>query len=46
MFADGREFVGVGIQPDVKVVPTVKNYMENKDVVLEAALQYFKTGKR
>jgi C-terminal processing protease CtpA/Prc len=42
MYPDGREFVGYGIQPDIRVVPTIKDYLENKDVVLEAALQYFK----
>jgi C-terminal processing protease CtpA/Prc len=45
-YPDGREFVGYGIQPDIKVVPTVKNYLENKDVVLEAALKYFKERKQ
>lgn len=42
MYPDGREFVGIGIQPDIKVVPTVKDYLEIKDVALEAALQYFR----
>jgi C-terminal processing protease CtpA/Prc len=42
MYPDGREFVGYGIQPNISVVPGVKDYLENKDVVLEAALQYFK----
>lgn len=41
-YPDGREFVGYGVQPDVRVVTTVKDYLENKDVVLEAALQYLK----
>ncbi|MBE7169061.1 MAG: peptidase S41 [Williamsia sp.] len=39
-YPDGREFVGYGIQPDIRVTPTVKDYLENKDVVLEAALKY------
>jgi C-terminal processing protease CtpA/Prc len=42
MYPDGREFVGYGIQPDIKIAPTVNDYLENKDVVLEAALKYFK----
>ena len=42
MYPDGREFVGYGIQPDIKVLPTVKDYLENKDVALEVALKYFK----
>jgi C-terminal processing protease CtpA/Prc len=45
-YPDGREFVGYGIQPDIKVVPTVKDYLENKDVVLEAAIKYFKERKQ
>lgn len=45
MYPDGREFVGKGIQPDIAVTPTVKDYLESKDVVLEAALQYFETKK-
>jgi C-terminal processing protease CtpA/Prc len=44
-YPDGREFVGYGIQPHIKVVPTVKDYLENKDVILEAALKYFKERK-
>jgi C-terminal processing protease CtpA/Prc len=44
-YPDGREFVGYGIQPDIKVVPAVKDYLENRDVVLEAALKYFKERK-
>jgi C-terminal processing protease CtpA/Prc len=40
MYPDGREFVGYGIKPDIKVVPGVKDYLENKDIVLEAALKY------
>jgi C-terminal processing protease CtpA/Prc len=41
-YPDGREFVGYGIQPDIKIVAKVKDYLENKDVVLEAALKLFK----
>ncbi|MFN8349319.1 MAG: S41 family peptidase [Spirosomataceae bacterium] len=44
-YPDGREFVGNGIQPDIKVTPTVKNYLANEDAVLEAALHYFKKMK-
>lgn len=43
MYPDGREFVGKGIQPDIRVTPTVKDYLENRDVVLEAALKYLKS---
>ena len=40
MYPDGREFVGYGIQPHVLVTPTVKDYLEYKDVVLEKAIKY------
>lgn len=43
MYPDGREFVGYGIQPDIGVTSTVKDYLESKDVVLEAALKYFES---
>ena len=41
-FSDGTEFVGIGIQPDVLVHPTVKSVAAGKDDVLEAAIQYLK----
>jgi C-terminal processing protease CtpA/Prc len=44
-FSNGEEFVGVGIQPDIPVVPTVKGIREGKDKVLDAALQYLHTLK-
>ena len=40
--SDGTEFVGVGIQPDVVVRPSVKSIAAGKDDVLEAAVQYLK----
>lgn len=44
-YPDGREFVGYGIQPHMHVSPTVSDYLENKDAVLEAALQYLKNNR-
>ena len=41
-YADGREFIGVGIIPDIQVRPTVKGIASEKDEVLEAALDYMK----
>lgn len=41
-YPDGREFVGYGIQPHIQVSPTVTDYLENKDHVLETALRYLK----
>jgi carboxyl-terminal processing protease len=36
-FADGTEFVGVGVQPDVAVAPTVADIANGRDPVLEKA---------
>lgn len=41
-YPDGREFVGVGIQPQVMVRPTVGDVRAEKDTVLEAALAYLR----
>lgn len=37
-FPDGTEFVGVGIQPDVAVVPTLSDLRAGRDSALEAAI--------
>ena len=39
-YPDGREFVGVGIIPDIEVVPTLNDYINNNDVVLDKAIEY------
>ena len=39
-YPDGREFVGYGIKPDIEVVPTLNDYLQNKDATLEKALSY------
>jgi carboxyl-terminal processing protease len=44
-FYDGTEFVGVGIQPDIVVHPTMKGVAAGKDEVLDAAVQYLQTQK-
>jgi C-terminal processing protease CtpA/Prc len=41
-YADGREFVGVGIQPKVKVGQTAADFRAERDAVLEAALAYLR----
>lgn len=41
-YPDGRTFVGSGIVPDLKVIPTFKDYMNKKDKVMDAALIYLK----
>ncbi|MFZ2489908.1 MAG: hypothetical protein WA208_00350 [Thermoanaerobaculia bacterium] len=44
-YPDGREFVGVGIQPQVVIRPTVADLLAGKDTVLDAAVTYL-TKKR
>lgn len=38
-YPDGKEFVGVGIQPHIAVAPTVADFRSGRDRVLEAALE-------
>lgn len=42
---DGTEFVGIGIQPDIEVQPTLEGLQKGKDEVLERALKYIKEQK-
>lgn len=44
-YPDGREFVGVGIQPDIRIKKRLPDYMENKDPVLEKAIEYLNSKK-
>jgi C-terminal processing protease CtpA/Prc len=37
-YPDGREFVGVGVRPQVAVAPRVADFRAGRDTVLEAAL--------
>jgi carboxyl-terminal processing protease len=41
-YADGKEFVGVGVQPQLLVRPTVRDLRAGRDTVLEAALKELK----
>jgi len=41
-FIDGTAFIGVGIQPDIEVHETVDDFLKDKDVVLQKAINYFK----
>ena len=41
-YPDGREFVGVGIKPNIEVKLTLKDYIAGKDVVLEKAMSFLK----
>jgi len=40
---DGTEFVGVGVQPDVRVAPTRQSVAEGHDMVLEKAVELLKS---
>jgi carboxyl-terminal processing protease len=42
-YPDGRDFVGVGIQPDIPVKRTIKGIVEKHDEILKAALDYINT---
>lgn len=39
-YPDGREFVGYGIKPDIEVIPTLKDFLNKRDAVLEKAIMY------
>jgi carboxyl-terminal processing protease len=41
-YADGREFVGVGVIPDVEVHPSCEEIAAGKDAVLEAGIRSLK----
>jgi len=38
MFPDGREFVGIGISPDVSVHPTLQDLLKGTDPVLQKGI--------
>lgn len=40
--ADGRQLQRIGIQPDLKVEPTIQGLLEGKDEVLAAAVEFLK----
>ena len=41
-YPDGKEFVGYGVEPDIRVAPTVRDFIENNDPVLDRALAFLK----
>lgn len=43
-YPDGREFVGYGVKPDIEVKPTLNDYLQKKDAVMEKALEHVKQG--
>jgi len=44
-FPDGREWVGVGIAPDIPVELTAADVMAGKDAVLDRAVAFVKSGR-
>ncbi|HEU4836173.1 MAG TPA: S41 family peptidase [Pyrinomonadaceae bacterium] len=40
--ADGRQLQRVGIQPTIKVAPTIRGLVEGRDEILEAAINFLK----
>ncbi len=44
-YLDGREFVGYGIQPDIEIHKTLKDYLNNNDPALNKAIEFLK-GKK
>jgi carboxyl-terminal processing protease len=43
-YPDGKEFVGVGIQPHIAVQPKLADFRNGRDTVLEAALNELKSA--
>ena len=39
-YPDGREFVGYGVKPDIEVKPTIQDFIDNKDPVIDTAVRY------
>jgi C-terminal processing protease CtpA/Prc len=41
-YPDGREFVGYGIKPDIEVKISLQDYLNQRDTVLEKAIEYLR----
>ncbi|MBW1679532.1 MAG: hypothetical protein JRJ08_05245 [Deltaproteobacteria bacterium] len=39
-YPDEKEFIGVGVQPDIEVYPTIEDFRMGRDRVLERAVEY------
>lgn len=46
VYPDGREFVGIGIEPDITVHPTVAGIRADRDEVLEKAIEVLGNWER
>lgn len=41
-YPDGRKYVGIGIEPDIEIEPTLSFYLNDKDEVLGKAVEYLR----
>jgi C-terminal processing protease CtpA/Prc len=39
-YPDGRKFVGIGIKPDIEIIPDLSFYLSNEDKVLNEAIRF------
>jgi carboxyl-terminal processing protease len=39
MYPDGKEFVGIGVIPDIEINETIESIQKGKDIVLEKAVE-------
>ncbi|MBI5476792.1 MAG: peptidase S41 [Ignavibacteriales bacterium] len=46
IYPDGREFVGIGIKPDIESYLTVEDFRKGRDTVLETALSFLNNQKK
>jgi len=44
-YPDGKQFIGVGIQPDILVKRTIKGISEGRDEILAAAIEHLRSVK-
>ena len=45
LYPDGKEYIGIGIKPDIEITETFETIKANKDLVMEAAINYLKRQK-
>jgi hypothetical protein len=41
-FANGEDFIPMGVQPDILLHRTIKGIIDNRDEILESALDFVK----
>jgi C-terminal processing protease CtpA/Prc len=39
-YPNGKEFVGIGVKPDIEIKKTLTDYLENRDPVLDKAIEH------